>query len=239
MKRIKNSRLVSTLNKMGFMTLDLDPYGQKFIELAKHAQNPLLEVGAAFGTVALEVLQQGATLVANDLDINHLDILEKNTPDALKKNLKLAPGRFPDEISLLENSFEGIFTSRVIHFFAPEMIEKSMEKFSALLIPGGKLFIVTETPYLSDYKNFIPIFEKRKKDGDRWPGMIENVSQYSPTRKDNIPNLLHFFDDETLSELIQRYDFEVEEVSMFERPDYPDDLRLDGRESVGIIARKL
>ena len=81
-------------------------------------------------------------------------------------------------------------------------------------------------------------FEKRKKEGDKWPGLIKDISLYNPQRGGFLPKLLHFFDPDTLSEIILRQGFLIEQVSTFARPEFPLDLQLDGRESVGLIAVK-
>ncbi len=217
----------------------LDSYSKAFINYAFKQKLPSLEIGAAFGTVTIAALKKGAKIIANDLDIRHLEILSQNVPLSLNQNLCLLPGRFPYDLNLPSKSLASVFSSRVFHFLTPQEIADGLKQINRMLIPGGKLFVITETPYLKDYQKFIPVFECRKKEGKKWPGVIENVALYAPTRMDNIPSLLHFFDDVTLSETLSRFGFKIERASMFERPDYPPDLRLDGRESVGIIAVKV
>ena len=235
---IENSELVPTLNKMGFMTLHLDPFSREFIAYSKKSTLPVMEVGAAYGTVVHEVLKNGTRIIANDLSEDHLKILEQNAPTDKKHLLTLNSGDFLKNSNVIKGSLSAIFTSRVIHFFSAEGIDIFMKKCFDLLAPGGKLIIVSETPYLKDYKEFIPIFEERKKTADLWPGLVEDVSIYAPVRGNNIPNLLHFFDHETLKDVLERYGFHVEKSALIKREDYPDDLTLDGRESVGAVARK-
>ncbi|MBL0942395.1 MAG: class I SAM-dependent methyltransferase, partial [Alphaproteobacteria bacterium] len=216
----------------------IDPYAQAFINYASHSQLPCLEIGAAYGAVTLEALKKGATMVVNDLDPSHLEVLKNYLTQAMEPHIKFVAGKFPEDVHLNPESFGAIFSSRVIHFFTPQEIDGAFKNFVELLVPGGKLFIVCETPYLKNYKAFIPIFEDRKARGAEWPGLIEDISEYNIMRAKHLPRLMHFFDAETLSRVVSSYGFVVEKVGMFERADFPDDIQLDGRESVGIIAYK-
>ncbi len=236
----KKGSLVTTLNKMGYMTLSLDPYSEEFTDHAATLlpSTPSLEIGAAYGIATLPALEKGATIIANDLSYQHLKILHANTPSHLRQNLTLMPGRFPYEVTLAPQSLGAVLSSRVIHFFSPQEVEDSLKLIFNSLVPFGKLFIISETPYLRDYKEFIPVFEKRKRQKNKWPGLIEDIGLYQPKKMQNIPKQLHFFDADTLSAVVSNHGFIVEKVSMFERSDYSPDLRLDGRESVGIVAYK-
>ncbi|NDD72166.1 MAG: class I SAM-dependent methyltransferase, partial [Actinobacteria bacterium] len=57
-------------------------------------------------------------------------------------------------------------------------------------------------------------------------------------RRSNLPKAMHFLDPEVLTRVFREGGFQVEEASVFARPEFPDDLRLDGRESVGLIGVK-
>lgn len=61
----------------------------------------------------------------------------------------------------------GILCSRVPHFLSGEAIDVAVAKMAAWLKPGGRLYIVTDTPY-GIWRNFIPVFEQRKREGARW-----------------------------------------------------------------------
>jgi hypothetical protein len=49
---------------------------------------------------------------------------------------------------------------------------------------------------------------------------------------------MHLLDPEVLTRVFREGGFQVEEASLFARPEFPEDLRLDGRESVGVIGVK-
>lgn len=229
---------VPTFNKMGYMATHIDPYGREFITYSANVSSPFpcLEIGAAYGNVTLEALKAGATIIANDLDGRHLQILKESIEPSVESRLTLMPGKFPEEINLESQSIAAIFASRVFHFFPPEEFERALKKAFDILTLSGKIFITCETPYLGGYEKFIPLFERRKREGWEWPGLIEDVSLYNPTRGRLLPKFMHFFDEDTLVRLVLRYGFLIEKVGTFSRQDFPSDLQLDGRESVGIIA---
>src|SRR5262249_24215597 len=84
-----------------------------------------------------------------------------------------------------------------------------------------------------------PYFEQRKKEGVRWPGWVENLSNFSshPTLQ-YLPASLNFFDAEVLSRSFERAGFTVEAAREYSRSGLPEILKLDGRENVMLIALK-
>lgn len=103
--------------------------------------------------------------------------------------------------------------------------------------PGGKIFVQAATPYQTAFAAFIEEFERRIAAGEKWPGWIEKLSDYSVHRqRGNMPRSIHLLDDRALRALAERAGLQVERVWMYQRKDLSRDLRLDGRESVGLIA---
>jgi hypothetical protein len=108
------------------------------------------------------------------------------------------------------------------------------------LKPGGKLFLVCETPYLKNWQRFIPEFNKRVSQGIKWPGEITNPAEYeSSGRAAMLPKFVHWITKEVLEKSLQQNNFEVEYLSYIDRrSQFPEDLLLDGRESIGAVAVK-
>src|SRR5262249_49192272 len=118
-------------------------------------------------------------------------------------------------------------------------IELSAKRLFDWLAPSGKVFIVAETPFIKPLKDFIPIYQKRRECGDPWPGWIENVLEYAPAdRKGDVPNSMNMLDSEVLTRVFAGAGFVIETTGTFTHQEYPEDLRLDGREGVGLIASK-
>ena len=128
---------------------------------------------------------------------------------------------------------------RVAHFFDGNTLRQAIAKVYDALTDGGKFYLIAETPYLRNWQKFIPEYEKRKKFGSEWPGLIENVSQYTNSKRlDLLPKLVHWLDKNVLKRELEAAGFQINEVGYINRDYFPDDIRLDGRESVGIVGVK-
>jgi hypothetical protein len=49
---------------------------------------------------------------------------------------------------------------------------------------------------------------------------------------------MHLLDEPTLRRVFSKAGFVIERLEMFPRPDFAPDIQLDGRESIGLVARK-
>lgn len=229
---------VATLNKTGYMTTQLDIYSKEFVDYAAQTEQYVIEVGAAYGVATRAALERGAKIICNDLEQRHLDIIKQQITEEEKTRIKFVAGSFPYETNFPANSFGAVLICRVIHLFDGDTIEYSLRRIYDWLIPGGKLFIISDTPYLNNVKAFIPEYEDRVKRGEKWPGLITNAKQYIENVTDNFPDLVHVLDETILTRILLQAGFKIEKLSTFGRPDYPADRRLDGRECVGAIAYK-
>ncbi len=230
---------VSTLNNMGYMSLTIDSFTEKFIDYCE--KNPgihVFEGGAAYGVATHLALKKGVSVTANDSEPKHLELLYEHTPRNFLPALTLAPGALPYDLDFPSGTYEAIYSSRMLHFLTGEEVEVCMRKFFNWLKTGGKIFIVAESPYLGCYSSFVPAYEERKKKGDPWPGLIEDTSPFKSIRYNNIPHFLNFFDVEILKRVSEKAGFRVEICEFINRADFPPEVRYDGRESVGLIATK-
>ena len=252
----KTGQFLKTHNPYGgFTTTPCDAYSQKFIEYAKkiaETNGKILEIGAAFGAASLEALAQGATLFCNDIEPHNLAVIKNRFIKKVKSNqqysitgddekLILISGMFPDELSGLPNDFfDAILICRVLHFFSGNQIEKSLEQLYGYLKPGGKLIVVCETPFLKNWKNFIPEYEKRVANNYQWPGEITNPVDFENSgRAASLPKFVHWITKEILERSLLKARFGVEQISYIDRSgQFPSDLLLDKRESVGAVAVK-
>ncbi|WP_338636535.1 class I SAM-dependent methyltransferase [Spirobacillus cienkowskii] len=230
---------IQTLNKTGYALSEvLDEISQNFIESSKSCTLPVLEIGAAFGVVSLECLKQGATVIANDIDENHLKIL-KNNANINSNKLILMPCDFED-IKLLDNSISSIFCARVIHFFDPDKLIRCLKLTYKLLENHGTAYFTAETPFLKNWNHLHLDFKKRIAQGDIFAGYVKTKNYINSGEiSDNLPEYMQFFDDYNLKIIFEKCGFIVEKSFLFARPYFPLEVQLDGRESVGIIARKI
>lgn len=229
---------IKTLNRMGYMTTGLDRFSAAFVEFAPKAPGPCLDAGAAYGVATLAALSSGARVIANDLDPRHLEILGARVPAESRGRLTLAPGAFPDALALAPGSLGAALACRLLHFFDGPALERAAAKLHEWLAPGGKAFVVCETPFIGTARRFMPTYLERKKAGARWPGLIEDTSVFDPDRAAQLPPLVHLLDEDVLRRVFEGAGFTVERCELFARPEFPPQIRLDGRESVGLIARR-
>ena len=234
----QQSGFIPTLNNMGYMVSSLDAYSQEFVNFASTCKGTVVDIGAAYGIATLEVLKSGSChIIANDIAQGHLDCIMEQAQEH-KKRLTLLRGAFPHEVQLEDNSIDAVLISRLLHFFPGSLIEKSLEQIMQWLVPGGKLFLVADTPYINNFINFLPIFEKRKKNQQAWPGEVTNISEYSHSRSKDLPSFMNVLDQDTLVRALEKAGYQIEAASEFAQPNFPLDSQLDGREGVGVIAVK-
>ena len=233
------SGFVPTMNNMGWMTSTLDPYALEFIDYVAQLKNPsVVEIGCAYVVSTLEMIKRGIPVAANDLDPRHLEILRDRIPKEKRHLLTILPGRFPDSVPVLPGTIDAILTCRVLHFFPPDVLTKALNVIFNWLVPGGKAFIVTDTPYLRNLSRFIGLYEQRVASGDPWPGFHANLHELAPEYAGKLPPTLHLLDERVLARVSTEIGFKVEKVQFIDRQDYPDTVRWDGRESVGTILVK-
>lgn len=233
------SKMKRTLNKMGYMFKDLTEYCEDFIDFSKKSHGPVLEIGAAYGFVSLKVANSGTKIWVNDLDPRHLESIKKEASDYQNSFISTIPGHFPKKLDFPKESFTAIFSSNVFHFLEKEDVEQGIKKMFDWLKPGGKVFITAGSPYAYLWKEFIPIFEKKIRNGERWPGYTDDFSIFkNNARLKELPAFFHFFSPEILASSFKECGFIPEKSGYSPRKDWPEDFQLDGRETAGLIAYK-
>lgn len=231
---------VKTFNNTGYMTTYLDEFSEAWVTSVRSSKGMSADIGAAYGVATLKALAQShGSVLAVDLDPGHLEVLRQSAVDqGLSERLETQTANFPDGISVPDNSLENILVCRVLHFFDGSKLQKSIDWCATKLVPGGAVYLVNETPYLRNFQNFIPIYEERRVKGIEFPGFIEDVKSIAPERAPFLPPQMHLLDAEVLSRVCVKAGLEIERTAFIPRPNFPLDIQLDGRESVGVIARK-
>ena len=244
-----------TLNRMGYEATSpdtWDPITKLWIRFgASTLKGPprlLLNVGCAFGSSSVKAATVGAKVICNDLDERHLTALSVSVPEELKAQFVFLPGDYCADCTLRDlkqaGSVDAILLSRVLHFFSPEQFQRALKISYDLLRSGGRIYIVTSSPYLKSLQNLSAMFEYKKKRGYRWPGYLDGqtdkVSHYFPSAKNRYPESMNFVDPDILTREVELAGFSVK------RPAYyltdialPKEHLLDGRELVGIVAEKI
>uniref|UniRef100_A0A914EBV7 Methyltransferase domain-containing protein n=1 Tax=Acrobeloides nanus TaxID=290746 RepID=A0A914EBV7_9BILA len=118
---------INTLNNRGAMKFNFfSKTASKFIDIAIQPGMKVLDIGAAFGEVAMEALRKGAMdYTAIDLDEKHLKILARRVYEEMPEKmscLKLIHGGIPNGSLFKENEFDAILADSVLHFLNAEQI---------------------------------------------------------------------------------------------------------------------
>ncbi|MEC9376279.1 MAG: class I SAM-dependent methyltransferase [Pseudomonadota bacterium] len=228
-----------TLNNKGYMFQSTDEFSEDFVDLSGKSDDEALELGSAYGIATIAALKAGATITACDMDEGHLKILKSRTPKKYHNRLTTVVGTLPN-IELPENHFGTLLCSRVLHFLSGEDIDASLKNMYRWLKPGGKLFLVADTPW-GIWRNFIPTWDKNVENGERWPGYMEPTVKFLPFPKRDIttgPPFMNLMSPQLLCRSAREAGFDVRKCIYISREDFQTKGRMDGRENCGIMAVK-
>ena len=238
----RNRQRRPTRNGMGWASERLNAINQEFVNFCASGAcpegAPALDIGAGYGSATVAALAAGAWVIANDLDASHLTEVERRAA-AHHDRLRLKLGGFPQDLHFDPDSLGAVHASSVLHFLTGRKLTRGFASIARWLRPGGKLFVHAATPYQAPFAAFIPEFERRLAAGDQWPGWIERARDYSTHRLiGQMPSSLHLMNDSILVAFAESAGLVVESVMLYRRGDLPASLEHDGRESVGLIARR-
>jgi SAM-dependent methyltransferase len=229
--------LVPTLNNTGFMSEHIDACSQAFVDFAANCSGEVLDMGCAYGVATLQALAKGARVMACDIEPRHLDIVQDKAGEC-RNRLRTQQAALPNG-DFAAGSFDAILCSRVVHFLRGPDIETSVRKFHDWLAPGGKLFLITDTPYSGYWKAHAPIYEEKKRAGDPWPGLIVDTSVYLPGASTRSAGLLNPCDPDILSRVCREAGFAVDDAFFVgRRSTAADPPRPSGTDHAAVIAHK-
>jgi SAM-dependent methyltransferase len=227
--------LTPTLNNMGWMTNSLDEISQAFTEYAGSIDAETLDMGCAYGVASLAALDNGARVCACDIEPRHLDILAQRIPADAAGRYRSKAGTLPG-VNFANDSFGAVLASRVLHFLVGADVEQTVVKMHDWLQPGGRLFLVADSPYTGPWRAASDEYERRKAAGDLWPGFIEDYAQYLPANVDLAaqPTFINPMDPDILSRVCVDAGFEILEARFLAGGTQ----RSTDRDHAGVIARK-
>jgi SAM-dependent methyltransferase len=228
---------IPTLNGRGFMLEALDDFARGFVDAASRAPGESLDIGCAYGVATLAALDRGARVCACDMEPRHLEVLAARVPADQKPRLRAVVGTLP-EVRFSPGAFDAILASRVIHFLAGDDLRAALAAMFGWLAPGGRLFLVADTPYMPGWNDIAPSYEAAKAAGEAWPGFIPDFARYRRNNTDagTGPAFLNTLDPDILARECARAGFAVDRAEFFGLQ------RLgaasSGREHAACVARK-
>jgi len=238
---VENGMMIPTLDRQGWIWLYKDEVTESYINFASETGGLMLEIGAGYGHIVVEVLKKGARVIAVDISQEQLEIIKSRAAASGLTGLQVIKAEFPEELDFPAESIDGILISRVFHFFRGERIRESLREVHTWLRSGGKVLIVADSVYRSIFKEIIPQYEKNVAQCVEWPGWVENVRKFIPQGRldrGTQPLAMNFTDPAIWQRELTLAGFEVEVSSFFSYPAEPSYARLDGREIVGAVGVK-
>lgn len=238
---VENESFIPTLDGQGAIWLYVDEVTQQYLEYARRTKGTMLEVAAGYGHVVIKALEAGAGCVyANEIDAGQLAIIKFRTPAEYSNKLVCCPGEFPEQVGFPDESFDGIYSARLFHFFDGDRIRAGLAKFYRWLKPGGEVFLVNDAVYRTIFKPLIPVYEERVRAGVDWPGFFEDVGSCLPEylHPERFPKTMNFMDPTVLTREFQRAGIEVLTAKFCPYTGNFSPGRLDGRELAVIVGRK-
>lgn len=226
--------MVPTLNDKGFMSTSLDPVSAAFTLFAGQTAGWSLDLGCAYGIASLAALDRGACIVACDMEPGHVDVLLSKVNASARNRICGVVAEMP-RIAFQANSFDAILCSRALHFLTGNDVEATVQAMAGWLKPGGKAFLIADTPYTGFWAAHASTYEQKKADGDPWPGFIPDVTIYLPdtARTKTMVRHLNPMDPDILARVCAEAGLSVEQAAFSGRADQP-----QSNTHAGVIAHK-
>lgn len=227
--------LVPTMNNTGWMTETLDEISQAFTDYAGGTDDESLDVGCAYGIASLMALDKGAKIFACDIEPKHLDVLAQRVPENARDRYRSKAGALPG-VDFESETFGAILAARVLHFLSGEDVERTVVKMKDWLQPGGRIFLVADTPYTGPWRIEAGNYERRKAAGDPWPGLVADYAQFLPDTADPAehPDFINPMDPDILTRVCVDAGLEILEARFLSSGTK----WATGRDHAGVVARK-
>lgn len=236
-----------TVNKMGFDVLDHSKSKNnwlldEFYNYTSKKKGVTLDIGCGYGNLVISALAAGNVVIANDIAAEHLiEVRRKAMSRKLSlDNLYLNSKSFPYQLNLPDASLDVVMIHRVLHFLSPVEIDEGIKKAYRWLKKNGRLFIVVMAPQNKSFADwFLPIYNRKWDQGDKWPGVDLSIERALPDQAYNLPKTLHVMDERPLRHVLEKHGFRVAKIDFIDMRHFGKaNEHRDGREAMGVIAVK-
>jgi len=227
--------LVPTMNNTGWMTVALDEMSTEFARYAGTLDAEVLDIGCAYGIATLAALDAGARVCACDIEPRHLEVLEQRVDPEARGRLRCLVGVMP-AVDFHPESFGAVLASRVLHFLSGDDVEQVVDKMYGWLQPGGRVYLVADSPYTGPWRVLSDDYERRKTAGEAWPGFVADYAQFLPAGQDPAehPVFINPMDPDILERVCREVGFDVLEARFLSSSTK----HATGRDHAGVIAVK-
>lgn len=199
-----------------------------------------IDVGAAFGVASMPLAVLGARVVATDIDERHLRTMKAGvSPETGRLRSHGVLARVPRDDCFAAGCATAVHCSNVLHFLSGEEIGTAVRQMARWLRPGGRLFLMTATPFVGHLAGHLEEYERRARLGIRWPGEISEARRFAVAAiAPAIPSFLHLLEPDYVVPVIDEAGLRVLESRVMRRRGLPRVCRYDGRENLMIVAEK-
>lgn len=226
-------KMSPALNGMGYIFYHNTPIVEDFIKNEAHSNKTLIEIGAGFSNITIDALKNGVgSYTANDISEEHLKILVSRIKQALGdeagekiKNLRLLRAKAPNELPEVHQYYDAILADKVMQYMSPDEIIRFIQWSKSALKKGGKIYVITASPYFMSYRQLFPEYLARIALGKKFPGYFKNINQtidHSTMKiypNYQIPNEVVLFSRAELVKLFQEQGMEVIQSHSYKIPD--------------------
>jgi SAM-dependent methyltransferase len=193
----------------------LDALSLRFVVASRNARDPLLDFGCNEGLAASAALARGAHVVAVDSSEACIDRLIERVPFENLHRLRAEVAQFL-EAEFENEEFEAIHSARSLQQLEGEDVAEVLSRFHRWLQPQGRLFVSVLSPAGDFWSPLGEQMLERAREGVRWPGYIENVSNFTSDPIDSGP--IHLLDEVTVRRELGVAGFKVEEAMSYPLP---------------------
>jgi SAM-dependent methyltransferase len=149
---------------------------------------PVLEIGCGYASTTKLLLDDGFSVIANDLEQKNLTDLFESVPDEeTRRRLRLVRGDLMD-LNFEEDFLNAIVGLNVIHFLSGSQIRDLFRQSFKWLAPNGILLFSAVTPYsLLDNKDkevgkeLLRSYYRNLRKNVEWPGEDHLMSDFFST----------------------------------------------------------
>lgn len=207
--KVDERNRLRTKNQMGFAHLTPLKITQDFYTQAETQKGMYADIGSAYGIDTIHIVKLGARVVAIDLEQQHLDILQQQLSPQEQQRLETRCQRFPEAVSLELAHYDAILLSRLLLFLTPDSVVEALKKVYKALKVGGKVYIITVSPFSESWELIKPAFEEHQKLFPTQPFFVSNLWKILPQTRLFLPQSIQLFDQKALKNVLEQTGFEV------------------------------
>lgn len=231
--------IIPTANGFGWTSEIPNPITVRFLEFIAQQEvvSPaVIDIGVGLGVATLPALRAGAFVIANDISEEHLYLVgARASTEGFHDRIRLLKAKLPNLPKI--EPVDAVHCSNVLHFLSTEEILLAANWMFRFVRPDGHIFIQTISPFAGHFRDFLPVYNYRKRNCVEFAGEMTNAKSFVlPTLREMIPIFINVMESEFLASIFSKVGFKIIYCDYYSRAGLPEPCRLDGRENLGLVA---